>query len=474
MLKHINLTTLRRQWLVIVALTLVGGVAAFVLSSLVTPLYRATASLYFTLNFGNTANDLAQGSTYTSNQMVSFGELATAPVVLQPVIDELGLDMTAEQLARSVTVATPRDTVIMDISVVSSDPHRAATIANAIATRERLVVEQFAPRTQAGTSTVTVRSIKDAEAPQYQFSPDKRLNTLLGAFAGLFAGCLTAVAVAALDNRVRNEESLASVGEVTFLGNLRQRPGTQGEEATVLQNPTGVAAEEYRQLRSALRYATLSKHPLVLVVTSSTPGEGKSTVAINLASVVAEVAHRVLLIDADLRRPRLATYAGIDGQVGLTDVLVGQAELDATVQRISDSGIDILPAGGTPPNPGELLASPPMADLLAFARANYDVVIVDTAPVLAVADALGLTQNCDGMVVVARANKTRKNDLRRSLEIIDAAGLTVFGLVLNGGKPPTRGSSYYTYDPTVASEAADEAPAAGDTPPSGPAPTRPW
>ena len=446
MLKHTNMTTIKRHWLLVTILALLGGLTAFVFSSLMTPMYRSTASLYFTLNFGNTANDLAQGSTYTSNQMLSFGQLATSPVVLTPVAERLRLDLTAADLARMVTVSTPRDTVIMDVSVATSDPLLSASIANEVAVQAKRIVEEYAPRMQGGQSTVTVRTIKEAQPPMFQFAPDKRSNTALGLVAGLMLGILAAVTRAALDNRVRNERSLAEVGEVTFLGALSQRPASAGEEATVLQNPTGSAAEEYRQLRSSLRYATLSKQPLAVVVSSSSSCEGKSTVALNLASVIAEAGQRVLLIDADLRRPRVAAYANVDGSVGVTDVLVGQAILADTIQPVGDSGVDVLPAGGTPPNPGELLASPQMAEVIEYGRTHYDTVVVDTAPVLAVADALGLVEYCDGLVLVIRADQTRKRELQRALETVEAAGADVFGAVLNGTKPAKgRNAYYYSY-----------------------------
>lgn len=450
MLKHANLTTIKRHWLLVAALTVLGAVVAFGLSSLMTPLYRASAQLYFTLNFGNTASDLAQGSTYTSNQMTSFGELASSPVVLQPVIDRLGLPMTTDQLGRVVTISTPRDTVTMDVAVVSADPERSAEIANAIAAQVKTVVEMYAPQMKDGGSTVTVRTIKQATPPNFQFSPDKRTNTALGLAGGLLLGILSALAIATLDNRVRGEASLAEIGKVTFLGALRQRGAGGGHEATVLQEPTSSAAEEYRQLRSSLRYATLSKQPITLVITSGTPSEGKTTVALNLAAVIAESSQRVLLIDADLRRPRVASYSNLDASTGVTDVLVGEADLSEAIQPLGDSGVDVLTAGGIAPNPGELLASPQMQHILEYGKEHYDAVIIDTAPLLVVADALALTSITDGLVLVARADRTRKSDLQRSLETAEAAGAEVLGLVLNGAKArQVDRNRYYDYRPAV-------------------------
>lgn len=447
MLRYANVATLRRQWLLILASAVIGAVAAFGYSSLLTPLYRSTSALYFTLNFGNSASDLAMGSTYTSNQMVSFGMLATSPAVLDEVVRELGLESTSRELARSVTVSTPRNTVVMEISVESADPIRAAAIANSTARHTKAIVEAYAPRQETGNSTVTVRTIQEAVPPEFQFSPNKRLNAAMGLLIGLLAGGLLAFARTALDNRVRDEASLETASGAAFLGSLRRRPQTEGREAVVLQDPSSQAAEDYRKLRTNLRFATLSKRPLALVVSSAIPGEGKSTVSVNLAAALAESGQRVLLIDADLRRPRIADYAHVNGAVGLTDVLVDQATLTDAITPLATSGVDVLAAGSLAPNPGELLSSSQMAGIVNDGLAQYSVVILDSAPVLAVPDALALTQMCDGMVLVSKAGKTLKKDVERALTSIRNAGGVVFGAVLNGTKISHRRSTA-TYDYT--------------------------
>lgn len=451
MLNHASVTSLRKHWVAVLVCAILGMVAAVGYSSTLTPLYRSTSGLYFTLNFGNTASDLAQGSTYTSNQMLSFGMLATSPVVLDGVIEDLGLDTDANELARSVSVSTPRDTVVMEISAISPGPARAADIANATAKHLASVVEQYAPRAADGKATVTVRTIQPAVPARYQFSPDKKVNGVLGGLIGLAVGCALAVVLAARDNKVRDARSLTDTTHAAFLGALRDRPDPEGHEAVVLQEPLSPFAEEYRHLRTSLRFAALNKHPLTLVVASSAPGEGKSTVSLNLAAVLAESGSRVLLLDADLRRPRIAQYSHVEGVIGLSDVLVGETTLDDVVVPLGDSGVDVVPAGSSAPNPGELLSARPMAEILTEVRSAYDVVIVDTAPILAVSDALTLGQLVDGIVLVVRANRTTKHDVARSLEAIRSSGSTLLGVVLNGvRRSQRRDSQTYGYASQVA------------------------
>ena len=434
MLEKVSWTTVRKYWALITALGVLGAGTAFALSALAAPLYRSTAALYFTLNFGNTANELAQGSTYTANQILSFGQLATSPVVLDPVIARLDLGITADELARTVTISTPRDTVIMEIAVTSTEPQQAADIANAISAQASEVIESFAPQTESGKPSVQARPIAEATRAEFQFSPDKRINTAAGLGVGLLLGVLVAFALAILDNRVRNAETLRGILSVPSLGALRRRSGVDGHEVVVLHDPASQAAEEYRQFRSNLQFATMRQHPLVIVVSSSVPSEGKTTVATNLAAVLAESGQRILLIDADLRKPRVAAYTHVVDSIGLAEVLVGVATLAEATQSVGDSGVDVLVGGALPPNPGELVASSHMAAVLAEARGSYDVVVVDTAPILAVADALSITHIADGIVLVARAGTTVVKDLQRSLDAIHGAGGQVYGVVINGAK----------------------------------------
>jgi len=454
-LNHLSLSTIRRRWVTVVTAGLLGALVAFLLSTMAVPMYRSTASMFFTLNFGTSANELNQGSNYTANQMLSFGELATAPVVLNPVITELELETTAQELAKSITISTPRDTVIMSISAVSDSPQEAADIANAVAARAGEVIENFAPQTTAGKPSVLVRTIARATPAPYQFSPNKKLNTAAGLGVGTLFGVLLAFILAGLDNRIRNAESLVGPTFAPYLGSLRKRAAGPGREVVVLQESASQGAEEYRQLRSNLLFATMGQHPLVVVVSSSVPNEGKSTVSSNLAAVLAESGQRVLLIDADLRKPSVAEYTQLADSVGLSEVLVGVATLHDAVQPLGSTGVDVLVGGSLPPNPGELVASTHMTDVLTEAKLSYDVVVVDTAPILAVADALSLTQRADGLLLVARSGVTTKSDLELSLSTIRGGGGTVFGVAINGSTTRSdrslRDYQYYTEKPEAPS-----------------------
>lgn len=440
---------LLKQWFVVVVVMLLFGGIGFGVSKAATPQYEATTNLFFSLRFGTSAGDLAQGSTYTQSQMQSFGVLATSDKVLQPVVDDLGLGMTAHDLSKQVSVSTPRDTVVMDVTVTDSSPEQAARIANAIGSQIAMEVESLGPKTAQGTTLVTVSTIEQARPPQFASSPNTRRNTALGLVAGLVLGALIVLAIYAFDTKVRNSTILTEITHVPFLGAIRRGREGRGHELVVLQDPLSQDAEDFRKLRASLQYIGIGRRPLVLMVTSSVPKEGKSTAACNLAAALAEGGRKTLLLDVDLRKPRVADYTRTEGSVGLTDFLIGETQLDDVVQQVGDTQLDVVAAGDIPPNPGELLASEAMLHFLAQVKSRYDFIILDTPPVLAVADAVGLGSLVDGAILVVHAQRVNKSQVARALEALGAAGATPLGTVLNAVKSGRSGDDSYTSDTAV-------------------------
>lgn len=439
------LATIRRNWIIVLLVTMIGGASGFALSAATTPSYRATASVYVTINYGNSANDLSQGSTYTQNSMQSYALVATSPVVLDPVIEQLGLKTTAASLASTISVITPDKTVVLQVGATSASPQTAADIANAVATTLATQIEQVSPKSTAGASSVTARTIAPAVPPTYASSPNTKLNVGAGLLLGLLAGVILAVLRDALDTRVRSADEVTAMTDAPLLGAIERDQGSAVSGLVVRRDPLGSVSESYRALRTNLQFVAVDSTNLTLVITSSLPNEGKSTIASNLALALAEAEQSVVLVDADLRRASIAEYAGIEGAVGLTTVLIGRASFDDVVQPGGHASLDILPAGEIPPNPSELLSSHAMVTLIDELRRRYDVVVIDAAPMIAVADAAVLSQIVDGIVVVADSTKVRRPQLSRTLEDLDRAGAVVLGIVLNK-VPRRRGAGGYYGD----------------------------
>ena len=198
------------------------------------------------------------------------------------------------------------------------------------------------------------------------------------------------------------------------------------------------------RLRTNLQFLDLEQQPRSLVITSAVPGEGKTVTSANLAVALAQAGRKVLLVDGDLRRPRVAGLLDLDGAIGLTSVLVGTTPLEDAIQVHEASGLNFLASGPKPPNPTEILQSRVTHDLLKRLRDDFDMVIVDAPPLLPVADAAVIATATDGAIVVARHGKTTRDQLREAVSRLDNVGARVFGVVINM-IPRRAANSYYYY-----------------------------
>lgn len=429
-------------WLVLLGL-LAGAAGCLGYAAMQTPLYRSTASLHFSLDQGSSAVDLNQGSAYTQGQMLSFAQLAQGSRVLDPVIDELDLGVSPRQLERRLEISVPQETVTMHITATDVSPQGAAELATAVS--ESLIdeVQNVAPRNPDGDPTITAVVYDDAVPPVYQSSPDKTKATIVGGMAGGAIAVAAAFLIALLDTRIRSEEALARASDHPVLGKIENSPLLAGRGIAILKQPLSHAAEDTLRIRSALRYATVTSQVKVLLVTACSPGEGKSTISANLAAALGANKDSVLLVDGDLRRPRVHEFVGIDGAVGLTGVLLEELDVSTAVHNIQGTTIDVLPAGKIPPNPAEMLTSQRMADLIGTVTAHYEYVVIDTPPILSVADVNLLTPLADGVVVTVDARHTRHAQLVKSLKALEVGGARILGTVLNRARPDRSRAVYY-------------------------------
>ena len=341
--------------------------------------------------------------------------------------------------------AIPQNTVVLDITAGSESAEVSAVIANAMAESLSSVVAEIAPEGADGMATVVARVVDPATPAAFQSSPNKTRDAVLGALVGGFAGALGVIIWTLTDTRMRSRDALGSVSDLPLLGSIPRRPGRPARGPELLARPNGQGAEAYRQLRSALKFSAV-EHPIdAIAVTSSVAGEGKTTTAVNVALAYVESGQSVLLVDADLRRPRVAHHLGVEGSVGLTTVLVGSIGIDEAVLTHS-SGVNVLTAGDEAPNPAQLLASASMRELVGHFREKFDVVIIDTAPLLSVADATIMSQYVDSTIVVVNSRKTRRTQLERCVDALHAVKADLAGFVLNNVRPDKRDGYYYTAD----------------------------
>ncbi len=300
----------------------------------------------------------------------------------------------------------------------------------------------------AGLKSNNFRIVDVARVPTSPIEPNIPRNLAFALMLGLTSGIGLAFLLEGLDNTVRTTEQAQMISGLPPLGMIPMgsrtaREGASGKRLVIATSkeavelvaqvrPQSQMAESYRAMRTSLLLSHLGAPPQVIMITSALPQEGKTTTSINCAVVLAQKGVRVLLIDADLRRPSIHKTLGMGPRSGLSNVLTGSATLQQTITRSSIlPNLSILPAGTPPPNPAELLASSNMRDVLEELRGQYDHIVVDTPPTLSVTDAVVLSPRADAIVLVIRSGQTTKQALRRSRDILAQVNAKVSGVLLN-------------------------------------------
>lgn len=435
---------LRKRWLIIAGTTLVVIALAALYTILVPKQYESRTELFVSTSAGEgAAGDLLQGSNFTQQRVKSYADVIKAPLVLDPVIDDLGLDITSQQLEQQITTEVPLDTVLIEVTVTDEDPARAAAIAQGVSTQFIAAVDDIESARSDSTTPITVTVTRPATPAAGPSSPKPVLDLLIGAVLGFFLGLVLALIRDMQDTSVKSEKEVREVTEEPIVGMIHFDADAPKHPLVVQDDAHSVRAEAFRTLRTNLQFVNAAQVIRTIVVTSSLPGEGKTTTAANLAVTMAEAGSRVCVVEADLRRPRLLDYLGMDGTVGLTNVLVGDAELDDVLQPFGTDNLEILGAGPIPPNPSELLGSSHMRQTLDELEHRFDYVLLDAPPVLPVTDAAVVGRICDGTIVIAGSGVIRKEHLSRALEALTRVNASVLGIIIN--RVPTRGVDAYSY-----------------------------
>jgi non-specific protein-tyrosine kinase len=304
------------------------------------------------------------------------------------------------------------------------------------------MVQQFNTPSGSSDPTVQLHVTSPATAPSRPATPNTVLNLALGVLLGLLIGASLAVVRDILDTRIKSADALAKAASSPTMGVIVEDGKTARHPIATRAGTRNMRAENYRQLRANLQFANVDQHPRVIAVTSSIPSEGKTTVAINLASTLAEAGFSVCLVDADLRRPTIAKVLGLLSPVGLTSVLIHQIELSEAMQNAGAS-FYVLTSGPTPPNPSEVLASSYVRDVIRSLLDKVDYVVCDTAPLLPVADGSEVAALADGTLLVARHGLTTDAHIKRAVHTLDRVDAKLLGVVLN--RVPMRKNSEYGY-----------------------------
>lgn len=496
-----------RKWFWLVVLcAVVAGATAYVISKNSTPIYQASATLM--VNQATTSTlTTGYSDILTSERLArTYANLLTSWPILEETAARLGVD--PKRIGQGISVTPLRDTQLLQIKVEGPNPELAAQIANTlplvfIAQNQKMQtgrlsesragleleisrVEEDIARTQAAlkqaadetqrirleTSLAQYRStysnlvanlqqIKLAEAqatdnivvaeparvPQVPIRPRTATNTLLAMVVGAMLAVGAALLIEYLDDTVKTPDDVSRVSGLSTLGAIARLrdAGPDNRHLIAWLKTKAPESEAYRTLRTNIQFSSVDKPIRTLLVTSSSPSEGKSTTAANLAVVMAQTGQRVVLVDTDLRRPVIHKVFGVPNNVGITTALLAgdNTTIEEQLQPTEIENLSLLTSGPIPPNPSELLGSHRMQTLVHKLGQQADMVIFDSPPVLAVTDAAVLGRQVDGVLLVVDAGQTRELALAQAVSELQKTGANVLGVALN--RLDTRKGGYYYY-----------------------------
>lgn len=493
-------------WL-LVLVTVLAGAAAYFLSSQTTPVYQAASTVLINEAPSTRTADYASLLT-SERLTQTYSQLITKKPVVEGVITLLSLDLGVTELQRMIQVSPVRDTQLIEIRVDDTDPARAAQIANALVTvfaqqnqalqaaryadtkdslaqqldelnkriqdnnnallaigddearkseRDRLdtiltqdrqtyayllqTYEQV--RLAEAQTTSNVIQAEPASVPTIPIRPRTAQNTLIAAVVGLALAMGAVLLIEALDDTIKGPDEVSREVGVPVLGVI-SRHETEANRPITVDAPRSPVSEAFRALRTNIQFASVDRGMRTLLVTSPSPSEGKTTISVNLAVVLSQSGRSVVLMDADLRRPKLHKRMGVPNRAGLSNLFVQQQiYLEGAIQKTETPNLKLITSGDLPPNPAELLGSEKMHTILQLLGEQVDTVIVDSPPIMAVTDAAVLAPKMDGVVIVVKPGQTKLAALRTCVDQLRRAGGNLMGVVINDVE---MGRSRYSYN----------------------------
>jgi succinoglycan biosynthesis transport protein ExoP len=446
----------KRAWLIVVATVVCGGCA--LAASLGTiPVYQGTAKL---IVVAKTDPDGGVTSAYEgallSQQLVkSFAQILESRTIAQTALRLDPQPFSAAELQQNVHAEPVTGTLLIHLSVQDTNAVRARRLTNSVA---RAFMDTV-PRLQSG-SALRVSMVEPALTPSAPIKPRTRLNVALALLLGLTLGVGLAFLREFLDRSVKAPRELEAAIDSPVIGTIPPFKANK-HRIPVAEQPRTAVAEAFRKLRTNFAFLGVDRESQCYVITSPSAGDGKSTVAANLAIALAQTGQRVAVIDADLRKPSIHKLFRLSPQVGTTTVLLDRASVHDAIQHHTSDLPDVLTAGQLPPNPSELLGSRRMEELLGALKATYEVVLVDCPPLLPVTDPMVVSRFADGVLLVIRAGVTTRDQAEAAKAACAKAGAKIFGAVLNAS-PVVEGDqpadySYYGETKRAATNFATDA-----------------
>ncbi len=429
----------RVRWKVVAASLLLCLLAAGGLTARETPLYASSTQLFVSAA-SDQDQQIYQGSLYSVQRVKSYQRLVGSLDVARDVVGYLDLSLSAEELRAKASAVVMPDTTVLQLTVSDPDPKVAQSLARGYAEVLVTVIDDLETPTGEARPLVKVEVVDSAGLPASPYSPNWFVRIFIGLFAGLVLGLSLAVVRHLLDNRIRDPQEASDLISAPLLGVLARFDTEEGRALSGSPIP-----EAFRLLRTNLAFADAGRAHGVYVVASPVPGDGKTTIALELGKSLALTGRNVLVIDGDLRKATLGARTKLERQVGLTTVLIGAIDFREALQATGVEGLTVLTSGKLPPNPAELVQTTAMAKLLEEARHSFDITLVDAAPLLPVTDTAVLATLTDGVLMVVRHGVTTRHQLELANGRLESVQANLLGLVVNMAPATRRGGYDYGY-----------------------------
>lgn len=460
------LVLIRRGWFFLALGLLFGALGGFVTAQLTPPVYTAQATGFI----AGTGGAVIAGTNIAIDRAGAYMPLVDTAQVREEIAKDAKVPLS--KLNGSLSAQVVPGSTMVRVTANAPDPQSALRLANGALHALANVVARIEDAAGAGATPppgstvvpnegIVIVPLDQAVAPKAPSAPDKRAMILAGALIGLGVGLLLVLLRRALDVRVRAHTDVAALVGAGVLGRVPKfDPDGHRKKDAIAR---AVAHEAHRQIRTGLRFASVDQEVRVVMVTSANLGEGKSSTTRTLARVLAESGQRTLVIDGDLRRPTVAEGFELDGTVGLSEVLSGQMPIGPAIRQTSDPNLFVLPAGGIPPNPSEMLGSTAFQRLLGELRRDFFIVI-DAPPVLPVTDASVMSAFVDGVVFVIAMGRTRKTEIVEARTQLAQIRARILGVVLNfvAMRNSANGYGYYRKNSHYYAQTSRNDDAAGD------------
>ncbi len=428
---------------VLVLCTILGALLMMAKTTREPVLYAATSSGLVRVGSASTAGEEQGNASLAQDKAELYAFLVSTTPVAEKVVEDLGLDVPPEAIAGRFSASVDTNVNALSVQAIGSTPEEARDLASAVVGAVVVVAREIETGETNSQKDGLVRIVllEEAQLPGAPFTPDYRRAAMKGAAGGLGLAYIVLVGRRLIDRRIRSVKHVETATGSSVLGVIPKEDALDRTHRGV-RGDLGRAAEAFRLLRTNLRFVDVDNEPRRIVVTSALAGEGKSTVSANLARLMAQAGTPVLLIDADLRRPTMASTFEIDATVGLTQSLAGDVDIRDVIVESGIEKLSLLPAGRIPPNPSELLGSLKMKQVIDDLSRDY-FLILDAPPLLPVTDAGLLSAFCDGALLVQAAGKTQIEQSQHCRRILDQVGSRLLGVVVN--KAPVKGVNAVAY-----------------------------